>query len=210
MFTGLVESLGRVERVVPGAGSTRLAISTDLPVALMKDGESVAVDGVCLTVASRSGRIFEADVVAETLARTTLRALKSGDLVHLERALRVGDRLGGHMVQGHVDAVARVVALRRRGADVRLEVALPAGLRGWVAPKGSIALHGVSLTVAAVKARSFEVALIPETLARTKLGGLRPADALNVEADLVARYLDTLVQERGGATARRRPRARRP
>jgi riboflavin synthase alpha subunit len=99
---------------------------------------------------------------------------------------------------------------RNRGADVRLEVALPATLRGWVAPKGSIALDGVSLTVAAVKSRSFEVALIPETLARTKLGGLRPGDALNVEADLVARYLETLMQERRGAAVRRRPRTRRP
>ena len=196
MFTGLIETIGRVRRVVPGGGATRLAIESDLPVAAMSDGESVAIDGVCLTVARRSGTIFEADAVAETLSRTTLHALRAGDAVHLERALALGDRLGGHLVQGHVDAVAKVVALRRRGDDVRLEVALPASLRGFVASKGSIALHGVSLTVSAVKARSFEVALIPETLARTNLGGLGPGAGLNVEVDLVARYLEALMRER--------------
>jgi riboflavin synthase len=196
MFTGLIETVGRVQRVVPGAGATRLAIGTDLPLAAMRDGESVAVDGVCLTVAVRSAKVFEVDAVAETLSRTTIGSLLAGDPVHLERALVMGDRLGGHLVQGHVDAVTKVVALRRRGADLRLEVALPAALRGFVTPKGSIALHGVSLTVSAVKSRSFEVALIPETIARTKLGGLRAGDGLNVEVDLVARYLEALMRER--------------
>ena len=196
MFTGLIETVGRVQRVVPGAGATRLAIGTDLPLAAMRDGESVAVDGVCLTIACRSGKVFEVDAVAETLKRTTLGVLRAGDPVHLERALALGDRLGGHLVQGHVDAVAKVVTLRRRGGDVRLTVALPASLRGLVAQKGSIAVHGVSLTVSAVTSRSFEVALIPETLARTKLGGLRPGEGLNVEVDLVARYLDALMRGR--------------
>ena len=196
MFTGLIETVGRVKRVVPGAGATRLAIATDLPVAAMRDGESVAVDGVCLTIACRSGKVFDVDAVPETLKRTTLGALRAGDPVHLERALAWGDRLGGHLVQGHVDTVAKVVALRRRGGDVRLTVALPASLRGFVAHKGSIALHGVSLTVSAVTSRSFEVALIPETLARTKLGGVRPGEGLNVEVDLMARYLEALMRER--------------
>jgi|WetSurMetagenome_2_1015567.scaffolds.fasta_scaffold150866_2 riboflavin synthase len=202
MFTGLIEASGRVERVAARAGATRLAIASDLPVASMKDGESVAVDGVCLTVAKRHGRVFESDVVAETLARTTLGSLRVGETVHLERALAIGDRLGGHLVQGHVDAVARVHALRRRGGDVRLEVALPAALRGLVALKGSIALQGVSLTVSAVTSRTFEVALIPETLVRTKLGALRRGDGLNVEVDLLARYLEALTR------ARSRPRTR--
>jgi len=196
MFTGLIESLGRVQRVVPGVGSTRLTIGTDLNVASMRDGESVAVDGVCLTVARRKGGGFEADAVAETLKLTTLGGLRAGDAVHLERSLAVGDRLGGHLVQGHVDAVAKVVALRRRGGDVRLTMALPAALRGLVARKGSIAVHGVSLTVSAVQARSFEVALIPETLARTKLGSLEPGQTVNLEADVIARYLETLMNER--------------
>jgi riboflavin synthase len=194
MFTGLIESLGRVRRVAPGTGSTRLTIETDRTVADWDDGESVAVDGVCLTVARRVGQAFEADVVAETLACTTLSGLRAGDPVHLERSRAVGDRLGGHFVQGHVDAVAAVVSLKRRGADVRLSVALPPPLRGLLALKGSVALHGVSLTVAAVTARRFEVALIPETLARTKLGGFRAGDHVNVEADLIARYLEALMR----------------
>jgi riboflavin synthase len=196
MFTGLIESVGRVRRVVPAAGATRLAIETELPVAAMRDGESVAVDGVCLTVSRRTGKAFEADAVAETLSRTTLGSLSVGDCVHLERSLAVGDRIGGHLVQGHVDAVAKIIALRRRGHDVRLEVALPRSLRGLVAAKGSIALQGVSLTVSAVTSRSFEVVLIPETLRRTKLGSLRPGDGLNVEADVIARYLEALMSER--------------
>jgi riboflavin synthase len=196
MFTGLIEAVGRVRRVVPAVGSTRLTIETELPVAAMRDGESVAVDGVCLTVTRRSGKAFTADAVAETLSRTTLGGLSAGDAVHLERSLAVGDRLGGHLVQGHVDAVAKVIALRRRGNDVRLDVALPKALRGLVAAKGSIALQGVSLTVSAVKPRSFEVVLIPETLARTRLGSLRPGDGLNVEADVIARYLEALMRDR--------------
>ena len=196
MFTGLIETIGRVLRVVPEAGATRLTIATDLPVASMRDGESVAVDGACLTVARRKANSFEAVAVAETLKRTTLGGLRVGEGVHLERSLAVGDRLGGHLVQGHVDAVGKVFALRRRGGDVRLTIALPAALRGLVARKGSIAVHGVSLTVCAVQSRRFEVALIPETLARTKLGGLRPGEGVNLEADIIARYLESLMNER--------------
>jgi riboflavin synthase len=196
MFTGLIELRGTIERVTPRTGATRLSIATELARADLASGESVAVDGVCLTVARRSARAFEADVVAETLRRTTLSGLRAGDTVHLERALAVGDRLGGHLVQGHVDAVAKVVALTRRGDDVRLEIGLPRELRGLVARKGSIAVHGVSLTVSALRSKSFEVALIPETLARTRLGGVRAGDRLNVEADLIARYLEALMRAR--------------
>lgn len=196
MFTGLIESIGRVRRVAPAKGATRLAIDTGASVATWKDGESVSVDGACLTVARRSGTAFEADVVAETLKRTTLGTLRAGDAVHLERSLALGDRLGGHLVQGHVDAVAKILGLVRRGADVKLTVSLPAALRGLVAAKGSIALHGVSLTVVTASASRFEVALIPETLSMTKLGGFRPGDGVNVEVDLIARYLDALVRGR--------------
>jgi riboflavin synthase len=196
MFTGLVTNLGRVRRAAPKSGSTRLTIESEPPLRSLSDGESIAVDGVCLTVARHDGRSFEADVVAETLQRTTLGSLRAGSLVHLERSLAVGDRLGGHLVQGHVDAVAKVVALRRLGADVRLTVSFPAGLRGFVAEKGSIALHGVSLTVSKAGARRFEVALIPETLSRTKLGQLSPGDRINVEVDLIARYLESLLRAR--------------
>jgi riboflavin synthase len=196
MFTGLVETMGRVARVTRGKGSTRLAIRSTLPAAKMKDGESVAVDGVCLTVARRRGNVLEMDAVPETLALTTLGDLRAGDAVHLERALSLSDRLGGHLMQGHVDAVARVVSLTRRGGDVRLRVDLPAPLRRYAAVKGSIALHGVSLTIARKTAAGVEIALIPETLERTKLGTVRAGGKLNVEMDLIARYLDALSRER--------------
>jgi riboflavin synthase len=202
MFTGLIEQLGRVERVGARTGGTRLAIRSGLPVASMKDGESVAVDGVCLTVARRKGSVFEADAIPETLARSTLGTLRAGDQVHLERALAVGDRLGGHLVQGHVDAVARVRSLRERSGDVRLEVALPRALAGLVAMKGSIAIQGVSLTIAGVTRAAFTVALIPETLERTLLGRLQAGSAVNVEVDLIARYLEALMRQRGRARLR--------
>ena len=196
MFTGIVQSMGTIERVTAGKGSTRLAVRSTLPVSSMSDGESVAVDGVCLTVARRRGAVVEMDAVAETLTVTTLGGLHAGDRVHLERALTLADRLGGHLVQGHVDGVARVAALTRRGDDVRLTLTLPAPLRRYAAPKGSIAIQGVSLTIARRSATSIEIALVPATLARTKLGRSRAGDRLNVEVDLIARYLEVLTRER--------------
>jgi riboflavin synthase len=193
VFTGLVEGMGRVTSVVPAEGLTRLTLETPFPGAELAHGESVAVDGVCLTASALSASGFSVDAVAETLRRTTLGTLRPGDAVNLERALRVGDRLGGHLVQGHVDGTAEILEFDRRGGDVRLSVALPAALRPYVAFKGSIALSGVSLTVAGLEADSFWVALIPETLTRTTLGRLAPGDRVNVEVDLVARYLEGLL-----------------
>lgn len=210
MFTGLIEAQGRIARVTRTRGAARLAIRSPLPTAAMREGESVAVDGVCLTVSALRKDVFEADAIAETLARSTLGRLEAGDTVHLERALALGDRLGGHLVQGHVDGVGRVISLTRRGGDVRLRVALPADLRRYVAEKGSIALSGVSLTVAKVLPGGLEVALIPETIERTRLGALGPGDRVNVEVDLLARYLERLVGEGGSTPGRRRPRAGRP
>jgi len=198
VFTGLIEDVGRVVEVSRRRGSTRIGIATSLPVASMHDGESVAVDGVCLTVAARRRDRLQADAVAETLSRTTLASLRPGARVHLERALAVGDRLGGHFVAGHVDATARVRRLDRAGDDVRLLVELPAGLERFVAEKGSIAVRGVSLTVSAVRAGTFEVAVVPETLARTLLGSARPGEPVNVEVDLVARYLERIVSSGSG------------
>ena len=196
MFTGLVECLGRVADVRRKRGAVRLAIASELPLDELRDGESVAVDGVCLTVADRGRGAFHADVVAETLERTTLGALRAGDAVHLERALRAGDRLGGHLVQGHVDGTAEVEWLRGRGGERRLRVRLPQPLTPYVALKGSIALHGVSLTVAALDERGVEIALVPHTLECTKLGRVRPGSRLNVEVDLLARYLERLLGPR--------------
>jgi riboflavin synthase len=196
MFTGLIEGMGRVRALVPAEGLTRLTLETPFPAGELALGESVAVDGVCLTATARTPEGFAVDAVAETLLRTTLGGLRPGDPVNLERALRVGDRLGGHLVQGHVDGTAAVLDVSRAGGDVRLAVELPEALRPYVAFKGSVALSGVSLTVASVEAGAFTVALIPETLARTTLGRVGPGSRLNVEVDLLARYLEGLLRVR--------------
>lgn len=198
MFTGIIETIGRVAAVESRRGSSRISVVSDLPAAEITLGESVSVDGVCLTVAANKGHVLAFDAVAETLARTTLGSMRAGAAVNLERALRVGDRLGGHMVQGHVDAVSGIARITRRGDDCRMRVKLVRESRPYVAFKGSVALNGVSLTVAAVDRSTFEVALIPETLARTNLSKLKPGDHVNVEVDLVARYLEALARERGG------------
>jgi riboflavin synthase len=203
VFTGLVEAVGRIVEVSPRRGSTRLAVVSPLGTEGAAEGDSVAVDGVCLTVSARQGERFWADVVAETLARSTLARARAGRRVNLERSLRLGERLGGHLVQGHVDDVAEVLRAARRGDDRRLRVALPEALGRYVALKGSVALDGVSLTVAALGEGWLEVALVPVTVARTTLGERRPGDAVNVEVDLVARYLERLARAGGGGRPRR-------
>jgi riboflavin synthase len=196
MFTGLIETVGRVAEVRHRTGARRLGVASSLPVAELELGESVAVDGVCLTVAERRGDRFFADVVPETLRRSTLADVRPGRSVNLERALRLGDRLGGHLVQGHVDATAPVRAVHRQRGEWRLEVQLVPEILPYVAFKGSVALQGVSLTVAAVTGEGFEVALVPTTLERTTLGDLRRGDRVNVEVDLLARYLERLLATR--------------
>ncbi len=194
MFTGLIENIGTVREKRPGSGVTRIAVESDLPLESMADGDSVAVNGVCLTVVKRSGRRFHADVIQETLNLTTLGSVRIGGKVNLERALALRDRLGGHLVQGHVDGTGVVRELIRKGNDYRLRTALPRDLSRYVALKGSIAVDGVSLTVSAVENDWFEVALIPETRKNTGLGRLRRGDAVNLEVDLMARYLARLLQ----------------
>jgi riboflavin synthase len=196
VFTGLIEALGRVVEVTPRRGSTRLGIVSALPLSELREGQSVAVDGVCLTVAGLRRDRFVADVVAETLSRSTLGGLRPGGKVNLERAVRVGDPLGGHLVAGHVDATVEVTGTRRHGDDHRLSVTLPRELSRYVALKGSVALQGVSLTVAGVGEGGFDVALVPHTLRQTTLAGLRPGDRLNLEVDLLARYLERLLPAR--------------
>jgi riboflavin synthase len=193
VFTGLVREVGTVAALDRDERGARLRVEADLAGALAP-GDSVAVAGACLTVAERSEAAFEADAINQTLSLTTLGELRPGDRVNLEPALRAGDPLGGHLVQGHVDEVARVLGVAADGASRRLRVDLPAELRRYVVPRGSIAFDGVSLTVAGVGGGEVEVALIPETLARTTLGGVGEGDRLNVEVDLVARHLERLVQ----------------
>jgi riboflavin synthase len=196
MFTGLVEGMGRIEALSPAGSLVRLTVSTPFSASELAPGESVAVEGVCLTAAALEPRGFSADVIAETLRVTTLGDLRAGDAVNLERALRASDRLGGHLVQGHVDGTARVLDRSEAGEDVRMRIELPPALRPYVARKGSIAVSGVSLTVSAVDPAWLEVALIPETLRRTTLGARRAGERVNLEVDLVARYLETLLGAR--------------
>lgn len=201
MFTGLVADMGVVERTAPRQGGARLTLRPrTLPVDELVLGESVACSGVCLTVVERGGGVVSFDAVPETLARTTVGGWRAGTAVNLERALALSDRLGGHLVQGHVDAVGRVISRAAEGQGARLRIALPAPIAPLVAEKGSIAVDGVSLTVAAVGRDWFEVALIPETLARTTLGAAQPGTPVNLEADVVARHVARL-REFAGAGA---------
>jgi riboflavin synthase len=200
MFTGIVKSVGRVASIGDGGGLRRLAIDTGgLATADWQRGDSIAVAGVCLTaVAVAEGR-FEAELSGETLARTTLGGLEAGSPVNLEPALAAASALGGHFVTGHVDGVARVLECREQGGAATATIEAPAALARFIATKGSVALDGVSLTVGRVCGAAFVVDLVPHTRAVTTLGGLAPGNELNLEVDLVARYLDRLLEARGRA-----------
>jgi riboflavin synthase len=200
MFTGLITDLGVVERLDPRGGGARITIRPGtLAVDELVPGESVACNGACLTVVERGGGRMSFDAVPETLARTTLGSWRAGTRVNLERALRLSDRLGGHLVQGHVDAVGKVLARVAEGQGARLTVSLPAAIAPLVAEKGSIAIDGVSLTVARALRDRFEVALIPETLSRTVLGEAAPGTPVNLEVDVVARHVARLREFAGDA-----------
>ncbi|HVW25251.1 MAG TPA: riboflavin synthase [Polyangiaceae bacterium] len=187
MFTGLVETTGTLGRRIPLGAGFRIQIRTSLgPLAL---GESVSVSGACLTVVSADGEGFEADVSVETIDRTVLGGLAQGARVNLERAVAAGDRLGGHLVTGHVDGIATVAAVEPAGEATRVVFEPPPELLRLVASKGSVALDGVSLTVNRVEGRRFDVMLIPHTMAVTTLGQIFVGRKLNLEVDLVARYV---------------------
>jgi riboflavin synthase len=186
VFTGIVEAMGRIDALEPQAGGVRVKIDAGALAGEVKTGDSVAVDGCCLTVVGGAGGRLHFDAIPETLRRTTLGARRPGDPVNLELPLRPSDRMGGHFVQGHVDAVAEVVARREEGDDVVMTFRLPAALRGHVVEKGSVAIDGVSLTVAAADGETFSVALIPHTLAVTTLGRRARGDLVNVEGDVIA------------------------
>lgn len=192
MFSGIVSRVGTVERIGSAAGGLLLAIRSGFDTD-PDPGASVAVNGVCLTVERVAGGVFEATAVPETVSRTTLGALTAGARVNLERALRVGDELGGHWVQGHVDAVGIVASVAREKEGVRVAIETPEALRRFVAMKGSIAVDGVSLTVAGWTSHAFEVALIPYTLEHTIASDYRKGTRVNLEADLIVRYLERLL-----------------
>lgn len=192
MFTGIVTDVGRVRAVEP-AGDVRFAIETAYDMNAVEIGASIACDGCCLTVVDKGASWFAVTASAETLGCTTLGGWAVGTRVNLERALRVGDELGGHIVSGHVDGVATVAERRQEGDSIRLSFDLPERLAPYVAPKGSIAVAGVSLTVNEVEGARFGVNVIPHTQKATTLGALKPGDKVNVEIDLLARYVARLV-----------------
>jgi riboflavin synthase len=192
VFTGLVQELGTVERIDRTGDGVKLTVSAALTGEL-EEGDSVAVNGVCLTASSVQDGRFCADVMNETLERTSLAGTGPGALVNLELPLRASDRLGGHIVQGHVDEVGSVEGITDDGFARRVTVAAPAELLRYVVEKGSIAVDGVSLTVTKVTERSFTVSLIPETLERTTLGRAGAGTAVNLEVDMLAKYVEKLV-----------------
>ncbi len=194
MFTGIIEALGTVERVDSDAEGARLAVRAGAVVDRAHVGESIAVNGVCLTMTALNDGRFTADVSLETLRRSTLGGLHAGDSVNLERPLRVDQRLGGHIVQGHVDGVGTVVDVRPEGDGVWMRLASPAALLPFLVEKGSVAIDGVSLTVAGLADDGFAVALIPHTLAVTTLGRRRAGGQVNIEVDILAKYVQRLLE----------------
>jgi riboflavin synthase len=201
MFTGIVQEIGEIRRVEPrpgaaGSADCRLEVGfASIPRERFELGASICVDGVCLTVAALEGGSFIADVSGETLRVTTLGAKHAGTRVNLEPALRAGDSLGGHWVSGHVDGVAEVLSVDADARSLRVELAAPKALARYIARKGSVTLDGVSLTVNDVNGASFSINLIPHTLEVTTLGGLKPGARLNLEIDLLARYVERLSSE---------------
>ncbi|HET8643766.1 MAG TPA: riboflavin synthase [Pseudonocardiaceae bacterium] len=193
MFTGIVEELGEVAEVVETDGGIRLAVRGPRVAGDARHGDSIAVNGVCLTVVSVDGPVFTADVMAETLRRTALGALRPGDRVNLEGAARLGDRLGGHLVQGHVDGLGTILSRSPHGQWELVRFSLPEQLGRYVVEKGSITVDGVSLTVVDVDDASFSVGLIPTTLALTSLGHKGVGDPVHLEVDVIAKYVERLV-----------------
>lgn len=196
MFTGLIADLGAVRAHERDADGARLRIGSTL-VAELREGDSIAVNGVCLTATRVDGREFEAQAIRETLERSTLGALAPGDPVNLELALRADGRLGGHVVQGHVDGVGTIAEVREEGLSRIVAVEAESPLLRYVVEKGSIALDGVSLTVSALREGGFEVSLIPETLVRTTLGRAEVGRPVNLEVDILAKHIQRLLQWEG-------------
>jgi riboflavin synthase len=192
MFTGLVADLGTVTSVDATADGVRLAVSTALAPEI-GEGDSVSVNGVCLTATAIADGRFSADVMRETLRRSSLAEVAEGAEVNLELPLRAGDRLGGHVVQGHVDGVGTIAEVREDGFSRIVAISAPAETLRYVVEKGSIAVDGISLTVASVTDERFSVALIPETLERTNLGAAAPGQPVNLEVDVLAKYVEKLV-----------------
>jgi riboflavin synthase len=202
MFTGIVEELGETVAVDDRGDAAQLTVRGPQVTQDVANGDSIAVNGVCLTVASTSGDTFTADVMRETLNRSSLGALTPGTPVNLERSVRLADRLGGHLVQGHVDGTGTIISRTPAEHWDVVRIGLPPGppdLARYVVEKGSVAVDGISLTIVSVSATWFEVSLIPETLKRTTLGAKQPGETVNLEVDVIAKYVEKLLNAQGPA-----------
>jgi len=202
MFTGLIEDVGSVVKLERRGASARLSLRTALPLAEIKLGDSVAVNGVCLTVTDFTGGNLSFDVSPETIDRSSFRQLQQGSPVNLERALRLGDRLGGHLVSGHVDCVATLAERRELSGNILLSFHIPAEYSRYLVEKGSVAIDGISLTVNGVSADSFSVNIIPHTAGRTTLQSCKPGEIVNIETDLIGKYVERLL---AGGTREKAP-----
>ena len=198
MFTGIIEGLGTVAKLRSSGRGKRLVVTTELELKEMKIGDSIAVNGACLTTVVISAHRFEADLSPETLSRTTLNKVKSGDRVNLERALRISDRLDGHFVSGHIDGVGTLSG--REGDDnaIIITIAVPEALSRYMIPKGSVAVDGISLTINHCSHDRFSVSIIPHTSKLTTLGFKKKGDAVNIETDMIGKYVERFVQSTGG------------
>jgi len=196
MFTGIVQCVGAVQAVEPRGGDALIRVEmAGISAARLALGASIAVNGVCLTVTARAGSVVDFDVSRETLALTTLGGLAAGDPVNLEPALTLAEPLGGHLVSGHVDGIGEVLAMLPDARSTRMTLRVPAGLSRYVARKGSLCVDGVSLTVNAIDGDRAGVNLVPHTLQATIMGGYRPGTPVNIEVDLIARYLERLIAD---------------
>jgi len=196
MFTGIIEEVGTLSRIIRKGENAELQINCSLILEDVRVGDSIAVDGVCLTVTKNNGNSFIADVSYETISKTTLSSLKNNDKVNLERALTLNSRLGGHLVLGHVDCVGFVKQIKPRGESIELSIGGFDPIKQYIAKKGSIAINGISLTVADLVEEYFTVAVIPHTFEVTTLKYKKPGDRINLEVDVIARYVERLLQNR--------------
>ena len=196
MFTGLIEDVGKITALRIESDAAVLTVATKLPVSRMAHGASIAVNGACLTVVRKTAKAFTVDVSPETLLRTSLRQLAVGSPVNLERPMRLTDRLGGHLVTGHVDGIAKIVGMSTKGEFTMISFAVPAPMTPLLVRKGSVAVDGISLTINDVRRDRFSVAIIPYTLQHTNLRARRVGDKVNIETDLIGKYVQNLLQRR--------------
>lgn len=192
MFTGIVEGTGRILKIKPLKNGSRLTVASPFGLGKVKKGESIAVNGCCLTVVSKAGKSFDADLSHETLDVTNLKSVRPGSVVNLERPLRLSDRIDGHLVQGHVDGLGRILKIKKPGDSWEIEIEIPKDLRRYLIPKGSVTVDGISMTVNRLTPKSFTLVVIPHTFQVTNLKAKRAGDPVNLEVDLIGKYLESL------------------